>query len=147
MNFENDFVTLKSTTKAHNECRQIYAFIRQGEKVCYYQSKIILCSYLLINLVILQEMFLAKWNQNTVRSFVKKRFLYSSTNYKLISLLDMTSKHYANLLPISLVFQSQYSIAVLNYTVQFSIRFQENASGTTDLYSQPWKATISETKL
>lgn len=49
-------------------------------------------------------MFLAKWNQNTVRSFVKKRFLYSSTSYKLISLLDMTSKHYANLLPISLVF-------------------------------------------
>lgn len=95
------------------------------KRVCYYQSKIILCSYLLINLVILQEMFLAKWNQNTVRSFVKKRFLFSSTSYKLISLLDMTSKHYANLLPISLVFQSQYSIAVLNYTVHFSIAFKK----------------------
>lgn len=47
-------------------------------------------------------MFLAKWNQNTVRSFVKKRFLYSSTNYTLISLLDMTSKHDAHLRPVSL---------------------------------------------
>lgn len=93
------------------------------KRVCYYQAKIILCSYLLINLVILQEMFLAKWNQNTAHSFVKKRVL-CSTNYKLISLLDMTSKH-ASLLPISLVFQNQHSIAVLSYIVQFSIAFKE----------------------
>lgn len=43
----------------------------------------------------------------------------------------MTSKHYANLLPISLVFWSQHAIAVLSYC-SILYRFQENASGTTD---------------
>lgn len=37
----------------------------------------------------------AEWNQNVVYSFVKKIFLYSSPNYTLTSLPDITSKHYA----------------------------------------------------
>ena len=55
----------------------------------------------------------------------KKTFLYSSPNYHLISLLDIISKHYVNLVLISLVFWSQYSIVILNYTVQLSITLRK----------------------